>query len=323
MISTSVMKFFLCAAVAAAAALSVSCERGGRQAEWWEGERERIEFSQQLELKKYRLEQVYTEDFEELEGLRLKMDAATSSLRVLRQQQLALSNEVASLEGGQAEFRASTIRDQRHRAMGASFETLRLVSGRTFEKVKVSAIDDAGVTIRHADGSERLRFADLTPEQQVIFGLEADLALAATGKEAGEAALYERWVDDRMAIVHEQQKADKATARREDQAARERRSQLASQQAMASSTRALAQPATISGNRSWGYSRYYSGYRTYQPTYRNVYVSTPSYRNDFRSAVSVRAPFPQFTRSTGTGCASPVMIPRCRSFADTALSPTP
>ena len=67
MISTSVMKFFLCAAVAAAAALSVSCERGGRQAEWWEGERERIEFSQQLELKKYRLEQVYTEDFEELD----------------------------------------------------------------------------------------------------------------------------------------------------------------------------------------------------------------------------------------------------------------
>jgi hypothetical protein len=323
MVPSPLKKFLLCAAVAAAVSLSVSCEKDRSQAEWWQGEQERIEVSQQLELKNYRFGQVYTEDFEELEGLRLKMKSATSSLRLLRQQQLALSDEVASMEGMQDEFRASTIREQRHRAVGSSFETIRLVCGRTFEKVKVSAIDDAGVTIRHADGSARLRFADLSAEQQVIFGLEADLAIAATGREAGEAAEYERWVDGRMAVLDEQQKADRATARLEDQAAREERSQLASQKAMTSSTRALAQPATTTGSRSWGYSRYYSGYRTYRPTYRNVYYSTPSYQNDFQSAVSVRAPFPQFTRSTGTGCASPVVLPKCQSFADTATSPTP
>ncbi len=317
------MNFLRCAAVTVAASFSVSCEKNRSQAEWWQGERERIEVSQQLELKNYRFEQVYTEDFEELEVLRLKMKSATSSLGLLRQQQRALSDEVASMEGMQDEFRASTIRDQRHRVIGASFETIRLVSGRTFEKVKVSAIDDAGVTIRHADGSARLRFADLSSEQQVIFGLEADLALAATGREAGEAAEYERWVDGRMAVLNKQEKADKATARREDQAAREERSQLASQKAMASTTRALAQPATSTGSRSWGYSRYYSGYRTYQPTYRNVYYNTSSGQNDFQSAVSVRAPFPQFTRSTGTGCASPVILPRRQSFADTAISPNP
>lgn len=310
-------------AITAAAFFAAGCGKNQNQAAWWQGEQERIALSHQLGLKEYRFEQVHTHDFEELQGLRKAVEAATSALRSLRQQQLSLSVEVVSLEGTWGGFREAAIRNQRQRAIGKAFETIQLVSGRKFQQVRVSAIDDAGVTIRHADGSARLRFADLNAEQQVVFGLEADLALAATGREADAVAHYERWVDEQMTVVHEKAKIDSEIARGDEVAARQQRSQLASQQAAVSETRALAQAATSVGS-SWGYSRYYSNYRTYRPTYYNVYDSAPSSRSkDWGTAVSARPVVPQFTRSTGTGCASPVMEPKCRSFANTTLPSIP
>jgi hypothetical protein len=306
-------------ALAAGVFLSVSCDRGSSQAEWWQGEQERIGLSQQLELKKYRFEQVSNRDLESLERLRNATETAASALRSLRQQHLTLSHEVASLEGNWGEFRESTIRNQRHRAIGKTFESVLLASGRKFQGVTVAAIDDAGVTIRHADGSARLRFVDLDSDQRLFFGLEADLALEAANKEAEATVAYERWIDDRMAIVHEQERKDSEAARREDLALRQERSRLASQNAAASKTRALAQAPTAFGNRSWGYSGYYSTYRTYRPTYRPVYYySTPSY-NNCRTFVSPRTVFPQSAWSSGTGCVSSSVVPKCKSFANTTL----
>jgi hypothetical protein len=319
MISPSSKKFSLCVAITAAVLFSVGCEKGQNQAEWWQGEQERIELNHQLELKKYRFEQVDTRDFEELEGLRDTIDAATSSLRSLRQQRLSLNDEVASLEGKWGEFRESTIRNQRHRVIGNSFEVIHLVSGRKFQNVTVSAIDDAGVAIRHADGSARLCFADLNSEQRLFFGLEEDLALAAADKEVAAAASYERWIDDRMAIIHEQKMKNSEITRREELSARQERSQLASQQVAAPKTRALAQAAAAVGSRSWRYSRYYSTYRTYRPIYRDVYYSTPSYNHNCRAIFSPRPIFPQFVRPTGSGCASPSVVPKCQSFTNTTI----
>jgi hypothetical protein len=305
-------------ALAAGAFLSVSCNRGPSQAEWWQGEQERIGLSQQLELKKYRFEQVSTRDFESLERLRNATETAASTLRSLRQQHLTLSHEVASLEGKWGEFRESTIRNQRHRAIGKTFEAMHLASGRKFQNVTVAAIDDAGATIRHADGSARLRFADLDSEQQVFFGLEADLALDAADKEAEATVAYERWIDDRMAIVHEQERKDSEAARREEQAARLERSQLAASQGATARLRRLSQPATPVGRRYWGYSDYYSTYRSYRPRYRNVYYSTPSYYRNCQTVTSL-----QSSRATITRSNSASVAPKCQSFANTTLRSIP
>lgn len=228
-----------------------------------------------------------------------------------------------SLEGKWKGFRESTIRSQRHRAVGKTFETIHLASGRKFHDVTVAAINDAGVTIRYANGSARLRFADLDSAQQVYFGLEEDLALEAEGEEAEATAFYERWVDERMAILHEQERKDSEIARREDLALRQRRSELASQNAAAPETRALAQAATTFGNRSWRYSGYYSNYktyRTYRPAYRYVdYCTPPNDGGNCRTLVFPRAVFPQAARTSGTGCVSPSMVPKCKSFANTTL----
>lgn len=265
------------AAVILAALLVIGCRENQEQVGWWQGEQQRIELTHQLELKKYRYEQAYSRDFEQLEALRKSSKQTASALKSLREQRLALGGEVDSLEGQWVGFRDSTIREQRQQAMGKTFEKLTSVTGRTFAAVTVAAIDDSGVTIRHADGSARLRYSDLDGSQRVFFGLEADLALAAEEKETQNAADYERWVQTRMVAIDEKKQKDSETARREELANQRTRAALAAQLASASSTRPLARPATNVGDRSWSYSNSYSNYRSYRPSYRYVYYNTPSY----------------------------------------------
>lgn len=295
-------------AIAAGVLLSVGCERDQSQAEWWQGERKIIGLSQQLKLKKYRHELVCTHDFESLERLRNTTETATSSLRVLRKQYLTLSHEVVSLEGEWDEFRRTTIQNQRHRTIGKSFEAIHLVSGRKFQEVTVFAIDDAGVTIRHADGSARLRFADLDSGQQVFFGLEKDLAVDAEEKEAEAAAVYERWIDDRMAIIHEQERKDSEIARREELALRQYRSQLAFQNAEIPKTRTLAQAATPFGSRSREYSDFY---RPYRSRYRYFHYSTPGYIRNCQTDTSFRS-----SRATAIRSSSVFSASKCSTFAN-------
>lgn len=313
------MKFFICIAATSAVIFSAGCKEDQGQAGWWQGEQERIELNQQLKLKKYRFEQSDNRDFEELEKLLDATDTATSSLRSLRQQRLSLSDEVASLDGKWGAFRESTIKDQRHRAIGNTFEVIYLISGRKYQNVTVSAIEDAGVTIRHADGSARLCFADLNSDQRLYFGLEEDLAIAAMDKEVAEAASYDRWIDEQLVIINDQKKKNAEIAKREELAAKQERSKLASEQAIVPKTRTLALATTALGNRSRGYPSYFSTYRTYPPIYHNFYHNTPSYNHNCRMVVSPRSIFPQFVRPTGTGCASPSVLPKCQSFINTTI----
>ncbi len=266
------------AAVILAALLAIGCRENQEQVGWWQGEQQRIELTHQLELKKFRFEQAYSRDFEQLEALRKSAQQTASALKSLRGQRTTLGGEVEMLEGQWAGFRDSMIRGQRQQAMGKTFEKFTSVTGRTFAAVTVAAIDDSGVTIRHADGSARLRYSDLDGGQRVFFGLEADLALAAEEKEAQDSADYERWVQTRMVAIDERKQRDSEIARREDLANQRTRAALAAQVASASATRPLARPATNVGDRSWSYSNSYSNYRSYRPTYRYVYYNTtPSY----------------------------------------------
>ena len=273
MFTTALRKPSEIVALAVAVFFSVSCQRNENQAEWWQGEQERIALSHQVELKEYRFSKSQVSGHEEMVKMRLLIKTNMD----LSQRRITLEDEVGLLEDELASFKQSAIPRQRDRALGRTFETMVLPSGRTFMQVKVAAINDAGVTIRHAEGSARIKFSDLNSEQQVLFGLEMDLAVAAEKKELESAVDYERAIDSQLAAMKTQDKLTAEAARREEQYLQSNRARVASPQIASSSVRPLAQPATSFGNRSWSSSGYYSTYRSYRPAYRYVYCNSPSY----------------------------------------------
>jgi len=266
------------AAAILAAWCAVGCDGDRHVADWWRGEQERLELGQRLKLQQFRCDQANFREFEEFQKLRQSTGQTATLLNSLRHQQLALAGEVESLQGQWAEFRESTLRHQRQRAIGWTFETFTMVSGRTYEKVSVASIDDAGVTIRHTDGSARLRFADLNADQRLFFGLEEDLMLAAADRETENAAAYEHWIDERMASLERDKAEASEISRRDELAAARLRESRANQLLAAANARALAQPAKTVTSRSWSDYDRYSGYGAYRPTfYRYVYYPQSNY----------------------------------------------
>ena len=302
-------------AIIAATLMAAGCGKRQDTADWWQGEQQRIELSHQLELKQYRFEQTYSHDFEQLESFRRSTKVVGPQLISLRQQRLTLGDQIESLEGQWGHFRESAIRDQRQQAMRKTFEKLTLVSGRTFVNASVASIDDAGVTIRHTDGSARLRYADLDAKQRILFGLEADLAQAADQKEARDVAAYESWVETRMLALNEKRMKESAVAERVESANQRTRAARAAQMVTAANVRPLAQPASNVSSRSWSYSRAYSSYR---PSYHHVYYNyTPAYNcQSYGYSVYPSRPLPP-------NAYNPPVVTRRRSFADTTLPSIP
>jgi hypothetical protein len=171
---------------------------------------------------------------------------------------------------------------------------------------------EPGVTLRHGDGSARLRFADLDPSQRDFFGLEESAALAAVQQESRDAFAYERWIDSGVAAVREKESRVSAEVERRAQLAREERARIASQQLLAASDRALAQPAKSVGS---SYSRYDSSYRSRRPTYRYIYHNPSNYcapryqrSNSYDGRVTIHQGFPKDTE-----------VNRGRTFSNTTI----
>lgn len=299
------MKIIPTASVVLASLFLGACNQENHQAAWWEAEKERIEVSQQLELKKYRLEQSVGSEMENLQKTRAISQKLVAKQQVLESQKALLAAEVGSLEQQWTGFRQGLIQGQRQRAIGTSYDKLVLASGRSFEKVSVSAINDSGVTIRHSDGSARLRFEDLNNEQRRLFGLEEDLAIAAHQKESQGVAAYERWVDTRLASNQAKQKADAENTLQDEITASRARANLLASQTVSANVSPLSRPSS-----SFSYS---SGYRSYRT--RPTYYSTGYYNNyDYcRPVISRCYPTPvrsvrEFMRQNS---------PRQNSFANT------
>lgn len=238
---------------------------------WWQGEEERIGLEHDLELKKFRYDQVYTDDFNQLQDLDKSNAATAVTLTGLRDQRMQLAASIISMESQRDEVRRTAILNQRQRAMGGTHEELTVQSGRTFRAVSVASIDDAGVTIRHEHGSAKLRYSDLTAEQRILFGLEQDLAVAAEGQEKKDALAYERWVDTKMVAVKEQEQQAADEAQREADAAARRRALAAAatrDQVASTNTSPLARESRLSGS-SGKYYYHYRSARRYGPVYRN------------------------------------------------------
>ncbi len=162
---------------------------------WWENERHQADLQNQIRIVSLRLER------REQEGEAGKLAEATANLelRIGRFDKLmgeyeALSQEVEEMEGAFLAFREKRLRELRDRATGREWAEFVSVSGRVLKNVKVIAVDDGGVTLRHEDGSARMRYDDLTEEQRFLFGLEEGAAIAAMKEEYRRAHDYEQWV---------------------------------------------------------------------------------------------------------------------------------
>lgn len=253
-----------------------ACREGGHSAAWWEAEHERTALDQELRLKEFRLARDTPAGGDSLAAVRARTEANAAALKSLRERNLRLQSEVAALAEEWPEFRSATLRQARARMAGARFNEFSTGTGRTYQDVRLASIDDAGVTLRHAEGSVRVKYQDLSPHQRLQFGLEEDLAAVATRAEIASASHYERQLETRLLEQEsERRKVAEATLRRAETQRDEWRS-MVSRQIEAAGNRALAQPASRTGLTSWrGWSADSSYYRSSRPRFYNVYYYQP------------------------------------------------
>ena len=251
--------------------LMPSCGDEALRGELAAGEQQLIELGQRLKLMEYRAELADTGTFGELRSLEEHLRAISGQISDMAARRAELEASTARLEDELAEAKALVIRDCRERAIGREFDPLVVRDGRSFARVRVVSVDDAGVSIRHEHGAARLRYQDLTAAQQLEFGMDADLAAAAERRERDEIAAYDEWLETEMA------RAEEAEARKPQESARSlatagMTSRRVTDEAASGRTSLLAQPARPFGTGSiYGSSRY----RSYRPSYRYVYYYQP------------------------------------------------
>ena len=260
-------------------------------------------------MKEYRFEQSGIGDMAELEVLQASLKAGKQRLGNLLQQRSSLSVAVESMEQRFAGHRDEFIRNQRRNATGQKFKSYGLADGRKLQDAVIMSIDDAGVTIRHSDGSARLRYADLDEAQRQFFGLEETSSLAAQEQESREALAYERWIDSGVAAVREKEEQASAAARSREQRAERTRNLLASNQISSANVSPLSQPAKSFG----GYSGYYSSYRYNRPTYRYIYYSNP---RPYSSSASY---YGNLQRISDLKVLNPAPVNNYNSFSNTTI----
>lgn len=262
--------------LAAASLLLVGCGRKVVDTVWWEGEQERLELAQRLTLKEFRMIPRAGDAPKELVEQQRRNRELSATFESLSARRDALEEEIDSMESSRVGMRTDFLRSRREAVTGSRFESFTVWNGRTYREVFVSSVDDAGVTIRHADGAVRLRYEDLNDDQRELFGLDAGLALVATAKERADAVEYERWIDSRLIVIREKEAASERLAAACERASKIRSVTSSDRQVVAASESPLAQPATQFSSRG---SRYSNRYNRYRPSYSYRYYNVPVFRN--------------------------------------------
>jgi hypothetical protein len=231
-----------------------------------------------LKLAEYRLGLSESGKIEELNNLRIRLSANEAKLLNLQAEKSSLVVEIERLETRNKELCQAALEKRRTRTQGMKFETFSVKDGRTFKNAIITAVGDSGVAFRHENGAARLRYAELTEDQRLFFGLDEKASLAAEDRERRLALAYELSIDMELEAMR-----DKASETRiEPVVARNKsRAMIAATSNHENETRPLAQSARPFGSGS-SYRRWYgySGYRSYRPVYRYVY-QYPSATNPF------------------------------------------
>lgn len=265
---------------AIAAVLLASCEKQQEpdHLAWWEAEQERIGLDQQIALAKYRLEQSPEDLSAPLKAAHDRLAAAKEQLESLKRGLPSLRTEIADLEAQSAQYVVESRLAARAHAIGTRHDTFTDATTRTYRDALVTAIDDAGVTLRHADGIARLDYFRLTADQREWLGLDQAAATTALDREQAAALAYEQWIDQGMITIRAKQDEDRVAAAKKEQQDLTR--QL---MAMVAKARALpaATPAPVSRRSSWNdrweRTSYYRPRRTvyYYPVYYPSFNTRP------------------------------------------------
>lgn len=269
-------------------ALLAGCQQKREDIALWELEQSRIELQESLKLAEYRLHVHEGGKLDELNTLTTALAGISSKRQALQTQRAELVEDAASLEQQTVEIELAWIQQQRASSRGANFAKFTTKNGRTLENACVTQIDDGGVSIRHDHGAAKLRFDDLTPEQQEQFGLLEARADAAESRELVASAAYEKHVDEHLQAAREQEQERQQTSAlaRNTQSTRESSPPVSVD--TNPSDNPLHQSATRFGGRSWST---YSYSRDRGTSYRYIYPTGRScspyyYKRDFKQESS-------------------------------------
>jgi len=279
------------------AILSAACSGNKKDTVWWDNQKTLIELKNELALAQYRASMLAPEDLSSPAEAETPAPAVLEEdIRLLTDMKRGLGDEVSAMEAAWNDFRANVLDQRRAALSGKSFNEFQTADGKTYKNGMVTKIDDGGVSLRHADGTARLRFQDLNSEEHAYFGLDGELAAAAHQKESTNRVAYEKWVGKSLAIaeakeaeesrIRQQEESKAASARTLAAASRRSSTTSASVSPLTSSFGKLGDTSTFSTGSS-RYSRYSRRYSSYGSFYRRptiyYYNTTPSYyRNSNR-----------------------------------------
>lgn len=272
------------------------CKGQDGEVDFWRNERELVELDQQLKLGEYHLGLSNDSEWKDFDALKILLSENEVRLWNLQSEKSALLAEIKRLETHNVEMARAALEQKRSRARGMKFETLSARDGRIFNKATITMVADSGVAFRHEHGAARLRYAELSDEQRLFFGMEEYAALAAEFRERTQEIACELSLNLEIETLRDRDSQTRATP-----ITKRNNDGMASRSLMAASndqqeTRPLARPARPFGSgsfhRSWSL---YSGYRSYRPVYRYVFRSH-SARNHFCSSSG------QASRSVSRAC---------------------
>lgn len=209
----------------------------------WEGKREKVELSQNLELLKYRFEHRLSTHEEARDDHGDDAVHAGPVLKDIVRKRSLLVAEIEDLERQIAGLREASRLDRRMDAIGGIRDTFLTADGREFHQVSITGIDDLGVSIRHQDGAARIRIWDLDGGQREDFALDEDSASEAERRESRERIAYEEQIVRVMAAAENAKVAATAGRTRDTRA----RASRAAAVPVVANFRPLSQPATPFG----------------------------------------------------------------------------
>ena len=231
----------------------VGCERAKDDAAWWERECERIRLAGQLELAEFRQVRAAgaaasSAELAREREARAERAAALEAALALRAD---LATRVAALEAELANYQAASVEQRRQRMVGMSYPELVVATGRVYQDVSVAAVSDAGVVIRHRDGSARLGYTALTEEQREWFAISHEAARAAEKRERETALAYESALDRQLASIEREQRqraVELSDRERRESDARRASAAMSASATTARAGSALSQPARAFGS---------------------------------------------------------------------------
>jgi hypothetical protein len=220
----------------------------------------------------------------ELRGLQEELAGKRAELIELREESRQLTSDMILLEERTAAWIREWRDTRRQIAVGERYPSIETLDERVYKDVEIVAVTGAGIEIRHADGTARIRCGQMPAEWAERFVWSASEQRGVLAAEREQAAELDRQVAARMELKKEQEEkrlaAEKAA---ESRAALARLRLQTSVAANSVSSSPLAEPPRRVSSGTYYYRRWNDWNRRYcSPLhYRRAsnYSSYPSYSN--------------------------------------------